>query len=191
MRHRDISGSASLVALNLVAGILVIVQVSDTPPTSLSGIRKDSQRQTLEAALLLAGDEIARLPITLTSVRPDVASHNVEAWTDYRADGHGERIFVYSESEMFRCASWPLSMYQCLVRVASVLVHEAWHFQHGRNEAAAYDAQIAFLMRNRATVEHIGAVRLARKHVLAAQHAATEAATQRYYGSQPDDALGK
>jgi hypothetical protein len=81
---------------------------------------------------------------------------------------------------MFRCASWPLSMHQCLVRLASVLVHEAWHFRHSRNEADAYEAQIGFLSRNRASTDHIQAVRIAAGRVVAAQQRAVEEARKRY-----------
>ena len=32
-----------------------------------------------------------------------------------------------------------------VLRLASIIVHEAWHFRHGRDEAEAYEAQLAFL----------------------------------------------
>jgi hypothetical protein len=137
-------------------------------------------RGTLEAVVVLAGLDRSDLPITLATVAPSSASHGVEAWTSYDADGHGERIFVYTGSDMFRCASWPLGMRQCRIRLASVLVHEAWHFEHGRSERGAYEAQIAFLMRNGAATEHVKAVCLARNRVLEAERRATEAARQRF-----------
>ena len=31
------------------------------------------------------------------------------------------------------------------MKLASVIVHEAWHLQHGRDEGGAYDAQLIFL----------------------------------------------
>jgi hypothetical protein len=126
-------------------------------------------RQTLDTARALAGLDRASLPIALTSVVPPSASRGVEAWTSYGADGNAERIFVYIGSDMFRCANWPLAMRQCLVRLASVLVHEAWHFERGRGEAEAYEAQIAFLVRNGAATEHVAAVRLAQQRVMAAE----------------------
>lgn len=126
-------------------------------------------RDTLNAALVFAGLDDAGLPITLTAVLPERASRGIEAWTTYTKDGAGERIFVYSGGEMFGCARWPLSMHQCRVRLASILVHEAWHLHHGPNETGAYEAQIAFLMRNGASVEHLKAVRMARDRVIAAQ----------------------
>jgi hypothetical protein len=75
---------------------------------------------------------------------------------------------------MFRCARWPLGMRQCRIRLASALVHEAWHFEHGRNEKEAYETQIAFLMRNGAATEHVKAVRLAQNRVLATARRAAD-----------------
>jgi hypothetical protein len=121
----------------------------------------------------VAGLDRANLPITLATAPPASASHGIEAWTSYDADGTGERIFIYTGSDIFLCARWPLSLRQCRIRLASVLIHEAWHFEHGPNEAAAYEAQIAFLMRNGAAPEHVKAVRLARNRVLAEERRAT------------------
>jgi hypothetical protein len=65
--------------------------------------------------------------------------------------------------------------YQCLLRLASVIVHEAWHFRHGRQEADAYTAQIAFLLGNHASDEQIASVQMARDRVLAADRKPVEA----------------
>ena len=135
-------------------------------------------RETLETALILAGLDRANLPVTLAAVAPSSASAGIEAWTSYDADGNVVQIIVYTGSDMFRCARWPFGMRQCRVRLASVLVHEAWHLEHGRNEGDAYEAQIAFLMRNGAATEHVKAVRLARNRVLAAEQRATADARQ-------------
>jgi hypothetical protein len=129
-------------------------------------------RETLETALTLAGLDRANLPITLATVAPSSASHGIEAWTSYDADGTGEQIFVYVRGEMFLCARWPFGMRQCRIRLASALIHEAWHFELGRNERDAYEAQIAFLVRNGAATEHVKAVRLARNRVLAEERRA-------------------
>ena len=110
-----------------------------------SRIERELDQRTLDAALVLANLHDGRFPVTLTSIAPPVASEGIEAWTSYGPNGSGDRVFVYTGSEIFRCARWPLSMHQCVVRLASVLVHEAWHLEHGKNETAAYDAQIAFL----------------------------------------------
>jgi hypothetical protein len=128
-----------------------------------------SERETLERVVVLAGLDGANLPITLATVAPASLSSGAEAWTSYDADGSGERIFVYTGSDMFRCASRPLAMRQCLLRLASAVVHEAWHFEHGGDEGEAYEVQIAFLLRNGAATEHVKAVRLAQERVLAAE----------------------
>jgi len=130
-----------------------------------------SDQETLERVLILAGLDRANLPITLATAAPASASYGVEAWTSYDAHGCGERIFVYTGSDMFRCASRPLSMRQCLLRLASVVVHEAWHLENGRDEEEAYEVQISFLLRNGAATEHVKAVRLAQQRVLAAERA--------------------
>src|SRR5262245_18007161 len=117
---------------------LVLFAVGLSSPERASDREDNIQHQTLERALLLAGPPVAGLPITVTSVHPPGASQGIEGWTTFRADGTGERIFVYAATDFFRCASWPLSISQCLVRVASVIVHEAWHFRNGRSEAGAY-----------------------------------------------------
>ena len=139
------------------------------------------ERQTLDAALVLTGYAIAKLPIELASVAPNGASQGVEGWTLYRADGQGERIVVYSESAIFRCASRPdtnTESHQCLLRLASVIVHEAWHFRNGRQETGAYTAQIQFLMANHASDAHIAAVQMARDRVLAAIRRAAKSARE-------------
>jgi hypothetical protein len=132
-------------------------------------------RQTLDAARSLVDGPVMGLPITLASTLPDGASRGVEGWTTFRADGEGERIFVYTESRMFRCASKG-GNYQCLLRLASSIVHEAWHFENGLREDRAYAAQIAFLMGHQGAPEQIAAVRMSRDRVLAAQRRAIEAA---------------
>ena len=57
------------------------------------------------------------------------------------------------------------------LKLASIIVHEAWHYRHGPREAGAYDRQIAFLTAHRGSSAQITGVRLARTRVLAAQHA--------------------
>jgi hypothetical protein len=132
-----------------------------------------SDRETLKRVLILAGLDRANLPITLATAAPASASPGVEAWTSYDGDGNGERIFLYTGSDMFRCASRPLAMRQCLLRLASAVVHEAWHLENGRDEGEAYEAQIAFLMKNGAATEHVKAVRLARNRVLVTERGPT------------------
>ena len=149
-----------------VLAVLVLMLALYLPQASRS-VAFD--RQTLDTALALAGLDRANLPVTLAASLPASASHAAEAWTSYAADGTADRIFLYTGSDMFQCARWPFGMRQCRIRLASALIHEAWHFEHGQDEGAAYEAQIAFLMRNGAATEHVNAVHLARKRVLAAE----------------------
>ena len=158
----------------LTAALLLLV----IRPMSASDVNT-FDRRTLEAARALAGLDRADLPMALTSVAPVSASRGVEAWTSYDREGKGEQIFVYTGSDIFRCANWPLAMRQCLVRLASVLVHERWHFENGRDENDAYEAQIAFLVNNGAAIEHVKAVRLAQQRVAATAPRASAARQRR------------
>jgi hypothetical protein len=100
------------------------------------------------------------------------ASRGVEAWTVHDRDGHAERIVVYRGSELFGCASDPDRLdYQCLLRLASAIIHEAWHYRYGLDEAGAYEAQIAFLITHGSPSVQITSARLAHQHVLAAHKA--------------------
>jgi hypothetical protein len=133
-------------------------------------------RDVLNKALLLAGLQFEGLPITLTSVLPSTINRGAEAWTVYDDGNHGDRIFVYTGSELFQCVSRPRPDWQCQLKLASILVHEAWHFRNGKDELGAYDAQIAFLVRNGADNVASG-VRRARNQVLAARRKARHLST--------------
>jgi hypothetical protein len=151
---------------------LLVFSVAFTCPALASSRTSQATQKTLEDAVLLAGRSIAGLPIVLSAVLPDGASRGADGWTVYGQDGSAERIVVYSDSDVFRCASTPDRLdYQCLLRVASTIIHEAWHFRHGPGEADAYDAQIAFLTLRGGSSAQISGVRRARAHVLAAQRA--------------------
>ena len=163
--------------MRTLAPVLVIALALPSPTLAIDAPDL-VERKTLEAALFLAGPGLATLPIELASSAPDGASQGVEGWTIYRADGQSERIFIYTGSGIIRCARWPhdgLLSHECLVRLASVIVHEAWHFQHGRSEADAYGAQIIFLLANHAPVAQISAVLTARDRIVAAARKPAEA----------------
>ena len=114
---------------------MALVVFSLALPYSAQASRPTSQAdadKTLEGAILLAGPSIAGLPIVLAAVPPDEASRGVEAWTLPDQDGHAARIVVYSGSELFGCASDPDRLdYQCLLKLASAIIHEAWHYRYG------------------------------------------------------------
>jgi hypothetical protein len=107
----------------------------------------------------------------LAATPPDGASDGVEAWVIRKPDGQVHQIGVYRESAAFRCASGLiLQDYQCLLKVASAIVHEAWHYNHGADETGAYDAQIAFLILNGGSSLQVLAVRRARERIVTGHH---------------------
>jgi hypothetical protein len=163
--------------MRALAPLLVVALV--LPPSSRTMEGLDLvERRTLEAALRLAGPGLSALPIELASSAPDGASPGVEGWTISGADGQAERIVIYTRSGIFRCARWPHDgplSHECLVRLASVIVHEAWHFRYGRLEAGAYGAQIIFLLANHASGAQIAAVQTARDRVAASTRRQDEA----------------
>ena len=134
-----------------------------------------AQRAALDRAVLLTGLQFARPPIALTSTLPWTASSGAEAWTTYDDNNRGDRIFVYTGSELFHCATRGRQPdWQCMLKLASILVHEVWHFRNGRDEAGAYNAQLTFLIRQGADAEASG-VRRARDRVRAARENPIEA----------------
>ncbi len=145
------------------------------------------ERAALDRALLLAGPQLyAHLPIVLISTLPRTVSPGAEAWTVYDEHGTGDRVFVYTRSRTFRCASVPRwDQYPCLLKIASVIVHEAWHLRHGPDEAGAYEAQLIFLQLNQASAVlqfnetaavNISEVRRARDRTLADKRNASKQA---------------
>src|SRR5437879_4882241 len=108
--------------------MLCVVGTSCVPSTVRSAANMPTpERAVLERAIALAGPHLhADLPIVLTSVLPPTVSANAEAWTVYDEPCKGARIFVYTGSRAFRCASGPERLrYQCDLKVASIVVHEA------------------------------------------------------------------
>jgi hypothetical protein len=136
-------------------------------------------RQTLEAAILLVESSYRQ---ATDRARAGCAARRFSwhrGWTTFQADGPGERIAVYTGSEIFRCASWALQNPEgrdCVLRLASVIVHEAWHFTNGREELGAYSAQLLFLMTNHASDVQIAAVQMSRDRAVAAARKAAKAA---------------
>jgi hypothetical protein len=115
----------------------------------VSDVKDRVRREALDAAVVLANPHSAGVRIVLASVPPDSASPGVEAWTVFREDGKGDRVVVYTESSVFICSSSQIpvhmSPYVCRLKLASIIVHEAWHFRNGPDEAGAYEAQLQFL----------------------------------------------
>jgi hypothetical protein len=105
------------------------------------------EHAVLDGALRLARPQLyGHLPLTLVTELPRTVSRGAEAWTVFDERGRGTGIFVYTRSRTFRCASMPSrDQSRCLLKLASVIVHEAWHLKNGLDEAGAYDAQLVFL----------------------------------------------
>jgi hypothetical protein len=121
------------------------VGAADTTPAQ--------ERAILDKALRLAGPYVdAHLRLFLVSELPRIVSARAEAWTQFDEDDKGDRIFVYTRSRTFLCAIIPgRDQNRCLLKVASVIVHEAWHLRNGRGEVGAYDAQLIFLQSQEAS----------------------------------------
>ena len=101
------------------------------PAVASSSASQADTTKTLERAILLAGPSIAGLPIVLAPVPPDGASRGVEAWMLPPQDNKAAQIVVHSGSGLFRCASDPDRLdNQCLLKLASTIIHEAWHYRH-------------------------------------------------------------
>jgi len=135
---------------------------------------RETLRAALEVASFIVGPSVNTLPIALASVAPKAASRGIEAWTEHEGDAPPRRIFICTESATFRCAAsvHDSDRSACLLKLASIIVHEAWHFSHGNDEAGAYQAQITFLILSGGSSPFVAGVRRARDRVLASQRAA-------------------
>jgi len=168
-----------------VAWLFFVVGTSCVPSTVRAADSTPAQeRAVLDRALRLAGpQQYAHLSFVLVSELPGTVSPGAEAWTMFDEHGKGDRIFVYTRSRTFQCASTSRAdQDQCLLKLASVIVHEAWHLRNGLDEVGAYEAQLtflrfveasSFLQVNEAAAVNIREVRRARDRVLADQRNAT------------------
>jgi len=153
--------------LLLVAAVVGSVLAVDQAEARDSENRNLDAQRTLERAIQLAGTSVAGLPVVLAAKPPDGASDGVEAWLLRGPDERPRQIVVYRESEAFRCASGVTRRdYQRLLKVASVIVHEAWHHRNGSEEARAYDAQIEFLVFNGGSSTMLSGVRRAQARLI-------------------------
>lgn len=168
-----------------VAWVFIAVGTWCVPSTIRAADPTPAQeRAVLDRALRVAGPQLyAHLPFVLVSELPRTASPGAEAWTVFDEHDKGDRIFVYTRSRTFQCASAPRrDQEQCLLKLASVIVHEAWHLRNGLDEVGAYEAQLSFLRLieasavfqvNEAAALNIREVRRARDRVLADRRKAT------------------
>jgi hypothetical protein len=121
-------------------------------------------------ALDLLGRSSSTVPIRFLDAPPRVASQNAEAFVTRNPD----TIYLITSATAFRDAQsgrteW-LRREGCL-KIASVIVHEEWHLQHGDDEEGAYRAQLMALRLLNAGSPVITSVRRSMKAVLAAQNA--------------------
>ena len=107
----------------------------------------------LVCALELLGRSANQLPpIKIVDNPPPGASANAQGFVN-RSEGV---IYLIASASAFRAAEaveranrsrTPCAERAALKMVASVIVHEEWHFNHGTDERAAYEAQISTLNR--------------------------------------------
>lgn len=127
--------------MHIQAAVLLAVAVSLSGAADRQVTAEAIDTQTLSEAIELAGPQVAALPIALASTLPEYVSPNADAWLSRGDDGRPRLVVVYTKSATFRCASHrPLTNWQCRLRLASIIVHEAWHFRNGSDERQAYDA---------------------------------------------------
>lgn len=152
---------------HLVILFLAAVAVSALTPT-LADAQSPDEIKALDQAGLLA-KQAGALPIVLTGIRPRYVSELAEAWTVRDpATGQG-LVVIYTGSATFRCAMPPEQKRQCVIKLASILMHEAWHLKYGSDERHAYDAQLTFLELQGGSGQLISSVRRAKAGVLARQ----------------------
>jgi hypothetical protein len=105
----------------------------------------------LACAFELLGGTAGQLPpVHIVARAPRGVSANADGFAD-----HGARvIYLVASAPAFRLAESAQKIYpgqcaerQALKMVASVIAHEAWHVQNGRDEKGAYEAQLGALNR--------------------------------------------
>ena len=100
----------------------------------------------LVCVLDLLGRQARSLPpIELLAAPPRVISPNAEAFVQRDPD----RIYLITSAPSFRRAldaRLPCSNTMAIRKLASILVHEQWHLQHGADERTAYEAQLTALL---------------------------------------------
>ena len=103
------------------------------------------------------------VPIKLLDHAPRGASPFVQGFLTREPD----TIWLITSTVHFRDAQ--KRDVDALRQIASVIVHEEWHVQHGAEEKGAYEAQLTTLSSLGATSNLIGAVRKSMLVVLKAQ----------------------
>lgn len=105
-----------------------------------------SAETVLVCALALIGQRVDAVPVTLLAVPPSDVSARADGFV---RDGD-PRIYLITGTAAFRSAQRAADRcgrLQDLRKIASVIVHEEWHLAHPGDEAGAYQAQLAALVR--------------------------------------------
>jgi hypothetical protein len=107
-----------------------------------------SAAMVVVCALNLLGRSAHEFPrIELLDLRPPGVSANAEAFVQHDP----EVIFLITAAPSFRAALVSHARFgQCsdrdaLRKIASIIVHEQWHLDHGPDERGAYEAQLTAL----------------------------------------------
>ncbi len=122
---------------------------------SLSGMMTDAMTILRQVNPDLADVEI----VELQKLPPQVHS-NAEAF--HISDG-GNTIYINTKSEVYQAAH--RGDRAAIVKLASIIAHEAWHVQNGSDEKGAYQAQLTVLRQLRAPNNLVDGVRRAMKTV--------------------------
>ncbi|HEY7442123.1 MAG TPA: hypothetical protein VH701_06875 [Vicinamibacterales bacterium] len=106
-----------------------------------------SPSEVLVCVLALLGGEARKLPpIQLVDLRPVSASPGVEAYTHAGT----KKIYLLTTSAVFEEAMathrWDADGAP-FIKLASIIMHEAWHVRHGPDERGAYEEQLRTLGR--------------------------------------------
>jgi hypothetical protein len=122
----------------------------------------------IACALELLGRSHAMAPIVLLPAPPAHASSTVEAFVTQERNA----IYVMTSTRVFQDASSersPGAHQEACRKLASIIVHEEWHVQHGGDERGAYLAQLNTLQVLHASWETIAVVRASMAAVVKAQ----------------------
>ncbi|HEY7450007.1 MAG TPA: hypothetical protein VH702_17755 [Vicinamibacterales bacterium] len=107
-----------------------------------------SPSEVLVCVLALLGGEAKKLPpIELVDIRPLSASPGIEAYTH----AGSPKIYLLTTSAVFEEAMamerWGAEDAAPVIKLASIIMHEAWHVRNGPDERGAYEAQLRTLGR--------------------------------------------
>jgi hypothetical protein len=119
-------------------------------------------------ALNLLGRSASTAPIRFVATPPTGASIYAEAFVVHSPDA----IYLVTSTAAFRDAQGSCAQGEhrdAARKIASIIVHEEWHLQHGADEKSAYLAQLTTLAALGASPNLMAAVRQSMAFVLRAE----------------------